>query len=248
MKREFLCQDDASNKFWTVEVSGRNMLTSNGRIGSKPRETRKQFADAETASRAAEKAIAAKLEKGYVEKPIASAAEHVGPDWAAMVMDEETFWRIIRLFRWKNLGDDEAVIAPAVKALSHMSVESMRRFEDVLAAKLFALDTEEHARNIGEDAYNPPNHFSVDSFLYARCAVVANGRDVYESILMHPAHMPRDLEFESLLSLTSAAHELKTGKQWRHATSVSYETFSNRQGWGKSKRLGREKGGRRTKR
>ncbi|MCB1628568.1 MAG: WGR domain-containing protein [Xanthomonadales bacterium] len=43
MRREFYLQDDQSNKFWTIEVQGAEIVTTNGRVGSKPRETRKCF-------------------------------------------------------------------------------------------------------------------------------------------------------------------------------------------------------------
>ena len=43
MKREFHLQDDRSNKFWTIEVVGNDVVTTHGRIGAKPRETRKAW-------------------------------------------------------------------------------------------------------------------------------------------------------------------------------------------------------------
>jgi predicted DNA-binding WGR domain protein len=67
MRREFYLQDSSSNKFWTVEVAGSVVTTSNGRVGSKPRETRTEHPDPEKAHRAAEKEINAKLKKGYCE-------------------------------------------------------------------------------------------------------------------------------------------------------------------------------------
>ena len=68
--------------------------------------------------------------------------------------------------------------------------------------------------------------------LYARCCVVANGRDFYESVLSDPAEFPNDTDFEALLELASAAHELKFGKvPDPFDTPVSYETFSNQAGW-----------------
>jgi predicted DNA-binding WGR domain protein len=43
VKREFYYQDDRSNKFWTIERLGKDLVTTHGRIGSKGRDTRKQF-------------------------------------------------------------------------------------------------------------------------------------------------------------------------------------------------------------
>lgn len=64
MKRQFYLQDDRSNKFWTIELLGNICVTTHGRVGAKPRETRKQFGDEDEARLESEKQIAAKLRKG----------------------------------------------------------------------------------------------------------------------------------------------------------------------------------------
>jgi predicted DNA-binding WGR domain protein len=231
MRREFYYQDDRSNKFWTIELAGTTLITTNGRIGSKPRETRKDYATQDSAGREMEKQIAAKIGNGYIEGALDAVPEYVKPDWAAMTMSEDVFWRIIRLLNWKKLGDDEAVIEPAVEALAQMHVTEIKRFEDILAEKLYGLDTEAHAREIGEEAYQPGKHFSVDWFLYERCAVVANGREFYESVLADPKQMPKDMEFEALLSVARSAFERITDEEFDHVTPISYETYSNFPGW-----------------
>ncbi len=233
MRREFYYQDDKSNKFWTIERDGRTCITTNGRIGSKPRETRKEFATEDEAQRELEKQVAAKLKKGYIEGalPAAAGAAPAKPDWSAMSMDDDVFWRIISLFNWKKTGDDDAVIRPAVMALSKMKPADIERFEELLAEKLYALDTEAHAREIGDEAYRPGKPFSADWFLYERCVVVANGRAYYEAVLADPKQMPKDMEFEALLSVAPLAYERATGEELAHDTPVSYETFSNTAGW-----------------
>ena len=148
-------------------------------------------------------------------------------------MDEKEFWRIVGLFNWKRTGNDDAVLAPAIKGLAKHSVEDISAFEEILSQKLYALDTMAHAKNIGEDSYvDDSKHFSVDLFLYARCCVVANGKEFYERVLNDPQQFPHDIEFEALLGLADAAYEAKTGDESAgFQTSVSYETFSNRAGW-----------------
>jgi predicted DNA-binding WGR domain protein len=231
MKREFYLQDDRSNKFWTIELCGNAHTTTHGRIGTTGKETRKEFATDELAKRDFDKLVASKIKKGYSEGKIADAQAHARPDWAAMAMSEEVFWRIIELFNGKKVGDDDAVIKPAVAALSKMAVDDIRRFEDILAEKLHALDTETHAREIGQMAYREDGHFSVDWFLYERCVVVANGRDIYETILADPKQMPKDCEFEDLLSVGREAFEKATGREFDYVSPISYETYSNRDGW-----------------
>ena len=148
-------------------------------------------------------------------------------------INETEFWRIIGLFNWKRTGDDEAVLKPAVKALANKSPEEITAFEEILSQKLFALDTKAHAMQMGEDAYvDDKHHFSVDLFLYARCCVVANGKEYYDSVLADPSEFPEDMDFEALLELAATAYEAKTGKDPEFfETSVSYETFSNTLGW-----------------
>jgi predicted DNA-binding WGR domain protein len=56
-----------SRKFWEVEVSGKDMTTRWGRIGSAGQSKTKTFADAAAARAAADKLIAEKTDEGYVE-------------------------------------------------------------------------------------------------------------------------------------------------------------------------------------
>lgn len=147
-------------------------------------------------------------------------------------MDEVGFWKLIAQLDWSKTGDDDAVCAPVVAALAAQPVEAIEAFEELLAQKLHALDTEAHAREIGEEAFEgSKEHFSADWFLYVRCCVVANGRKTYEAVLADPKRMPKDMEFEALLQIASAAFEQKTGRPFEFTASVSYETFANTAGW-----------------
>ena len=150
MKRKFYYQDNRSNKFWTIELISKEYVITHGRVSAKPRETRKQFANEEEAKRDVEKQITAKLKKGYVE---GDAPEYEKPNWDSMSMSEDVFWRVVGIFNWKKAGDDEAVIEPAVKAQAQMTVDDIKKFENIMPEKLYSLDTEVHARAIGDDAY-----------------------------------------------------------------------------------------------
>ena len=74
-------------------------------------------------------------------------------------------------------------------------------------------------------------HFSVDAFLYARCAAVALGRKGYEAARADPTKMPKDREFEALLSVAAAAFEQRTDKIYEHTVAFDIETFSNKDEW-----------------
>ncbi len=230
-RREFSYQDDRSDKFWTVEVSGSEVVTTYGRRGSAPRETRTECRSPDAAERECARLVAEKLRKGYVERPMSETEPRTPPDWAAMTMSEEVFWRLIALLDWRKGEDEEAVALPAVGALAKMGPEQAMRFQDILAEKLFALDTVEHARHIGEFRYAEGSYLSPDGFLYARCRAVAKGRANYEKTLADPRAMPKDLDFETLLYLAPMAYEEATGEEWDYDPPVSFETYSNRAGW-----------------
>jgi DNA ligase-1 len=67
-KRYFELVEGTSSKFWEVWVEGSAMLTRYGRIGSGGQTTTKSFADEAAARKAADKLVAEKTGKGYVEK------------------------------------------------------------------------------------------------------------------------------------------------------------------------------------
>jgi hypothetical protein len=149
-------------------------------------------------------------------------------------VDEPTFWSIIELFDWDKTGDDDAVLLPALTALIEFAPSEISEFHEMLAAKLFGLDTREHARWCFRGETDPDDgdaHISSDMFLYNRCVVVANGRAFYERVLADPTKFPAELEFESLLYLGRHAYKLKTGVEWDGFTRLSYESFSNVDGW-----------------
>jgi len=225
MKYELYYLDDKSNKFWTIELIDKTYKTTYGKAGSKGRETKKAFESIEKAKKAIKTQLKSKLKKGYKmgEKP----------DWNNKPMNNETFWQILGLFNWRKQGNDDAVIEPAVKILAQFKVAEIYKFYDILNQKLFALDTKAHAKEIGSEAYNEEDKYlSADWFLYSRCACLTNGEGYYENVLKNPAAFPKDMEFETLITVARVAYELKTGKEWDYYNAeFSYETFSNEAGW-----------------
>jgi Protein of unknown function (DUF4240) len=107
-------------------------------------------------------------------------------------MNEEVFWHIISLLDWDETGDDDAVLEPAISALAARSSDDICRFDDILAEKLFALDTREHARACYAGELNPDDgddYISADDFLYSRCVVVANGAQCFASVIADPTEV-----------------------------------------------------------
>lgn len=147
-------------------------------------------------------------------------------------MTEENFWSIINQLDWTKGYDTDAILKPAVELLKEFPVKAIFQFQDLLAEKLYALDQQIYAENIGSRRYDGEQYFSVDMFLYARAAVVANGKEFYKLVLEEPSKMPKEFTFEGLLYVAAEAFQKKTGKNWDYLPELSYETFSNRSGWG----------------
>lgn len=150
----------------------------------------------------------------------------------ASILSEQAFWDIIGLLDWKQEGNDEEILEPAIQYLSSLPAEAITVFDDFLSEKLYHLDAQSYAENAGENAYRGEDApFSADDFLYARCYVVAQGKDFYYRVLENPEKMPEDQTFESLLSLAPVAYRRKTGKKPDWVPAYPIETFSNAEGW-----------------
>lgn len=69
MKRRFEFSEGSSNKFWEVTVAQASVTVCFGRIGTGGQVQTKSFGNAAAAQKHADKVIAQKLTKGYVECP-----------------------------------------------------------------------------------------------------------------------------------------------------------------------------------
>lgn len=151
-----------------------------------------------------------------------------GPQPELTEMNEDAFWNILALLDWSQAGNDDAVIEPAIRKLSSLQETSILSFYDILSEKLFLLD----GRSFAIHSVQPGSGLSSDLFLYARCAVVANGRTVFESVLEKPELFPKDLYFEALLYIPAKAWMRKTGRHLDYAPCYMFETGFNPNGWG----------------
>jgi len=149
------------------------------------------------------------------------------------MMADDSFWKLISLLDWSKTGNDDVVVEPVVTLLAALKKGELRQFHEALCYKLFLLDNQYHARNsVSSESEDWRDELSVDGFLYARCVVVANGREYYEKVLQNPASMPKDLEFEALLYLSQQAYAKKTGDEdFDYEPGCSFETYSNVDGW-----------------
>ncbi len=152
---------------------------------------------------------------------------HDIPDEAGM-LKESDFWNLIQQLDWSK-SDNDQIIEPVIDAISMMHVANIYQFQDILSEKLWQLDTRSHAAVFTGGADD--TFLSSDDFLYARCGVVANGKENYEHILDNPKEMPSDITFSPLLRIAKKAYQRKTGKKMTIVPAFNYETYSNKQGW-----------------
>ncbi len=178
--------------------------------------------------RSLNEAVIRDLQEKY---PEAEISVELNQDHTKNPLSETHFWEIIALLDWEKGDDDDAVLSPALTFLANGPVRHIFEFADLLSEKLYALDGLNYAQHIGEDAWTEGRYFSVDNFLYARCCVVANGREAFEKVLHDPALMPKDITFEALLYLPSEAYKHKTGKDYYYTPAFPIETYSNAEGW-----------------
>lgn len=173
-------------------------------------------------------AIIKDLQEKY---PEAEISVQLNQDKNKAPLSEERFWEIIALLDWAKEGEDDQVLKPAIAQLSEAPVRHIFEFADILSEKLFQLDQQVYAENIGEDSYSPDQYFSVDNFLYARSCAIANGKEAYGKIINAPSLMPKDFTFEALLYLANEAYKCKTGEEMKYIPSYPIETYSNKEGW-----------------
>lgn len=119
-------------------------------------------------------------------------------------------------------------------------------FAEALARALHDLDTPAHfgqrVHDVSEPDDAPAMAMSADVFLYARCAVVAAGRETWTRTVADPAAMAGRWEVadgELLLGVAPEAYERATGLLWDHETAVSYETGADAAAWGEEPAEGR---------
>ena len=147
-------------------------------------------------------------------------------------MTQEEFWSLIGLIDLDALEqqDEEAAVSPLEIALVAKSIPKIEGFYSLLAHALYEIDGETYADNAGDAGG------SDDGFLYARCYVVARGRDFYNAVKSDPSQMPQDLNqwCESLLYVAPNAWGRITGSepnQWEFYPEVSFETGHNISQW-----------------
>ena len=124
-------------------------------------------------------------------------------------MNEEEFWSLLKKIDWKK-KDDRARLQPLINALALAPAAKIFQFSERLAFLLHQLDGPAFAQPLEQGELG----FSADTFLYARCLVVAKGEKFYNTILAQPQKMPVGEDFEALLYVAEQAYQQKTAKSY----------------------------------
>lgn len=148
-------------------------------------------------------------------------------------MTEGQFWEVIGAIDdpdGMSEGREPEIADDIAARLRPFGVAELASFEELLAERLYRLDTRAHCDAGGESSN------SDDGFLYARCFVVACGRQSYQRVAADPAAMPKraDQWLEPLLFVAANVFAELTGREadeWQPDTALSYETGSNLDGW-----------------
>ncbi|MFJ5937390.1 DUF4240 domain-containing protein [Streptomyces sp. NPDC093071] len=145
------------------------------------------------------------------------------------------FWVLIATLDGKATQESCRHLA---EELSRRPVPDIIGFAERHAEALYRLDQEKFGTLPVIDLTDrdgSPFPQSSDTFLYARCAVVAAGRTVWESVFFDvdgfAPYTSTEYDGEWLLYVPDQAYELATGEKWNRLTRYCYETCSNRDGW-----------------
>lgn len=145
------------------------------------------------------------------------------------------FWALIATL---NGEATHANCRRLAEELSRRPVSDIIGFAERHAEALYRLDQEKFGTlPVIDLTARDGRHFpqSSDGFLYARCAVVAAGRAVWESVFSDTEkfvpYTSTERDGEWLLYVPDEAYELATGKEWDRTTRYCFESYSNRDGW-----------------
>lgn len=113
MKRCFIFQDDKSQKFWNIDIGETSFTVNYGRLGTTGQTSTKEFATAEAAEKAAVKAIAEKIKKGYRE---------VSEEEAANTKDEAKRFSLT----WDESEEEDGYDILYKKILNYKKLDSLK--------------------------------------------------------------------------------------------------------------------------
>lgn len=120
-------------------------------------------------------------------------------------MTKNEFWKIIDLIDRAVLlkGDEDISVHPILDHLLTLPEEEIRKFDEILHQYLQRMDKPIYIQEAVAWGH------SDDGYLYARCWVIALGREHYNSVIYDPTLMPKESEEWCELLLYCATQALE---------------------------------------
>jgi predicted DNA-binding WGR domain protein len=206
MKRYFICQDDKSDKFWSVQVEENQVITTFGKISTAGKTNTKEFETTELAQQEAEKLIKEKVSKGYKQVIDNDAGK----------FSEVEFWSLIE--RTKRSSEDTSEQAEQlIEILSTRALDDIFQFEHIFTNLYF----QSYQSRLWAAAYLINGGCSDDGFDYFRAWLIAQGKEVFAKTVENPDFLAKyikaeqvgeEVECEDILYVAARAFEQKTGK------------------------------------
>lgn len=203
-------QNDTSNKFWKIYVSGNSFTVTYGKVGTGGSVKVKDFESEAACQKEAERLIQSKLKKGYIWS---RSAYQVIKESA---MTEERFWELLGTSKEKGQSIDEQ-IEWLVTYLSRKSIKDIVMFDSIFNQHYY----QSYTSDLWAAAYIVMGGCSDDCFDYFRAWMLYLGQETYEEAIKNPEtllpHFKRleeqeDIpQLEELLYIASSAYEEKTG-------------------------------------
>lgn len=170
-----------------------------------------------------------------MERKYYYGGEEKPPIWIQPIIEkgkmfDTDFFNFTNMLDWEKQGIDDEVLEPLIEFLAKWGDNVIFAFHDKMTELLFSLDTYNIAKHIIEKS----DYFSPDEFLYARCVALINGKSYYNAILKGRRKLKADSEFESILYVPMKAWERlhnEDSDKYPHIPGLSYETYSNNEGW-----------------
>ena len=153
MKRCFIFQDGNSQKFWNIEIEETSFTVTFGKLGTAGQSSSKSFDSAEKCQKEAEKIIAEKTKKGYVESSeegVKSAKnegkkyyfeepwDHNAGELAEKILSDKRLpeLKYITIGTWGESDDDP-------EAILNMVIENKEKFQHIESIFVGDMDSEE---------------------------------------------------------------------------------------------------------
>ncbi|MBL7496455.1 DUF4240 domain-containing protein [Frankia sp. CNm7] len=145
------------------------------------------------------------------------------------------FWRIVGSSELRDASDVDSALEKLSGRLAVLGPEELVRFSEKLREALYRLDR----RGLAEIPVNVRGMTfpqTDDQFLYARCACILAGEDVYDATLRFNDEFARFAtpfvqRAERLLYLPSEAYEKIVGRKMESGSGFPIDSGSNVQGW-----------------